>query len=408
MKSEDAAPAQVEEVIDRLQRELSEKEKEKVAALEMLVAGVAHELNNPLMSIMGYADLAEAEPDSASLRHDLRIIRKEASRACAIVRRLLDFAREEQIENKPLDLGQLVREALQIERSALEKAGVKVNAQLRSEGPWVIGDRLKLQQVFINLIQNARQELAVLDGQPRVLDIRAVESHGQVCVSVGDNGRGIPRENQALLFQPFFTTKEQGAGTGLGLAVSYGIIRKHRGDIRIDRNHRQGAVFEVSLPACQSSEKSGASEVPAPRPQVSGLPLRVLVVDDEESIRDFLSRALEYAGNSVALAADVESALTLLRPGAYDLIMCDWRMPGRPVRELYQKSVQCGAAGRWVFMSGDTSNPELSQFAEREGVALLLKPFGVEELLGILRESRAQYLPRRECAALAVPMGSEQ
>lgn len=370
----------------RLERELGEKEKEKLAAIGMLIAGVAHELNNPLTSIMGYAQLAEMKAEGSQLERDVQIIRKEAGRACGIVRHLLDFAREEKIESKPLDLRQLLRDVIEAERMAMELAGIELKFDCPAYGLWATGDRPKLQQVFVNLVQNGRQELASLEGRPRLLNIRLWEQEGQAHVHVADNGRGISEENQARIFQPFFTTKAPGTGTGLGLAVSHGIVRKHCGSIWVDRAHTKGAAFEVALPSCQpGEEKSVSSEMPA-APVGLSRRLKILVVDDEEPIRTFLTRVLEGAGASVDSAPDADTALPWLRPNAYDLILCDWRMPGLPASEFYRRGMECSAARQWVFVSGDSANEELRKFAQTENVCLLFKPCGAAEVLRLLHD----------------------
>ena len=234
---------------------------EKMAAVGQLVSGVAHEVNNPLTAILGFADLLMENtelPESA--RKDLRVILQEAQRTKQIVQNLLSFARQMPPQRKPVQLNSILRRTVQLRAYDFHSHGVTVIERLEQELPYVIGDSHQLQQVFLNILNNAWDAVRET-GRPARIEIMTAGMGNVVEVSFRDNGHGITYADR--IFDPFFTTKEVGKGTGLGLSICYGIVREHGGEILCHNNvDDEGATFIVRLPA--SSE-------PAPNGVIAGV-----------------------------------------------------------------------------------------------------------------------------------------
>jgi two-component system NtrC family sensor kinase len=231
---------------------------EKMAAVGQLVSGVAHEVNNPLTAILGFADLLmeNAEvPESA--RKDLRVILQEAQRTKQIVQNLLSFARQMPPQRKPLQLNPILRRTVQLRSYDFQSHGVEVIEHLDQELPSVVGDSHQLQQVFLNILNNA-YDAASEPGRAARIEIATTRKGNSVEISFRDNGPGISHPDR--IFDPFFTTKEVGKGTGLGLSICYGIVHEHGGEILCFNNTGgQGATFVVSLPATPETASVGAA-----------------------------------------------------------------------------------------------------------------------------------------------------
>jgi two-component system NtrC family sensor kinase len=231
---------------------------EKMAAVGQLVSGVAHEVNNPLTAILGFADLLMENtevPESA--RKDLRVILQEAQRTKQIVQNLLSFARQMPPQRKPLQLNPILRRTVQLRSYDFQSHGVEVIEHLSQELPSVIGDSHQLQQVFLNILNNAYDAVSET-GRPARIEIATTRVGNSVEISFRDNGPGISHPDR--IFDPFFTTKEVGKGTGLGLSICYGIVREHGGEILCQNNSGgQGATFVVRLPATPETASVGAA-----------------------------------------------------------------------------------------------------------------------------------------------------
>jgi two-component system NtrC family sensor kinase len=220
---------------------------EKMAAVGQLVSGVAHEVNNPLTAILGFADLLMENPElPESARKDLRVILQEAQRTKQIVQNLLSFARQMPPQRKPVQVNSILRRTLQLRAYDFASHGVEVSERFSDPLPEVVGDSHQLQQVFLNILNNAYDAVRE-SGRPARIEIETTASGGWVQVLFRDNGNGI--RNPERIFDPFFTTKEVGKGTGLGLSICYGIVREHGGEIVCYNNAgREGATFIVRLP----------------------------------------------------------------------------------------------------------------------------------------------------------------
>ena len=250
-EAQDAVAAQVaeerriREEKESLQRQLIRQE--RLAAIGVLVSGVAHELNNPLQAILGFAELLHLQDDLPdTVKHDLALIRRESARASAIIRNLQRFGRQT-TEPTPVKLSDVLASVLELRQRKIESQGIELEIEDQSEAV-VLAVFTELQQVVLNFLINAEQAVAPLEEARRRIRIRTTDGRNSARLEVEDDGDGVPVGDEAKLFQPFFTTKTVGEGTGLGLSVSYGIITSHNGEIGYRHAHSGGAIFFFELP----------------------------------------------------------------------------------------------------------------------------------------------------------------
>jgi two-component system, NtrC family, sensor kinase len=353
---------------------------EKLSAIGEFVAGVAHELNNPLTSVVGFAELLQQSEVSERHRKFLGLIVISAQRCHKIVQSLLSFARQHKPERKAVELREVAEASVAILQYQLRTSNIQVVTQFDAQLPKVLADSHQLQQVFVNLINNARQAIEAYrpSGMIRIRTERC-ERGARICFQ--DDGPGIAKENLTKVFNPFFTTKDVGKGTGLGLSLSYGIIKEHGGSIHVESTPGQGATFTIELPFAAAG--TDASTVAARAVQTfKGRGKKVLVIDDEELILDFVRESLALVECEVDVAADGETALRCLRQTHYDLALCDWKMPGMSGQQLYEEisRVDRAAAERFIFITGDIMNEKVQSFLKETGKVCLPKPLSVEEL----------------------------
>jgi two-component system NtrC family sensor kinase len=362
----------------------------------ILVSGVAHELNNPIASIIGLSTLIGRDPTlSGDLRESAGLLVDEAQRAGQIVRTFLDFVRSRPPERHPTAIAPLLETVRELQ-SYSQKSGVEWIIDVEPGLPRIAIDRSQIQQVLINLTSNAIQ--AILTDRPTGrLEIVArrgprTDGSGTVRIMVTDDGPGVAQSDRTKLFVPFFTTKAPGDGTGLGLPVSFDIVRRHGGRLRFEpAPGGRGARFIIDLPVDRASSSPAATTPghagrrPASptgrrarrQPGVATRRPRALVLDDEEAIRTFLRKTLVAAGFDAIVAADGETAVSEVGRAAIDVALVDHRMPGMSGIDAYEAAVviRPTIAGRWIFMSGDVLNPDLHAFAEAHDIPLLAKPF---------------------------------
>lgn len=370
----------------RLQHQLVQSE--KMSAIGQLIAGVAHDLNNPLASVVGFADLlAESEDVPTRLREPLRVIRDEADRAAGIVHNLLGFARQQERQRRPVSLRKVLTATLTLLRNQLMALNVEVGLELEHDLPEVTADPNQIQQVFVNLISNAAQAIASTE-RPGTVTIRGRRRDNGVAIEIIDDGPGMEAEVAGRVFEPFFTTKPEGAGTGLGLSIGQGIVKEHGGRITLVTAPHAGSTFTVELPASGIPYLETA-EHPVPEPMA---PLRVLVIDDEPHILHYMRATLEGWGHQVEQAPDGRAGLELALSRDFDVIITDLRMPRLGGREF---SAELNAKAphlvpRLVFSTGDAVRGDTLDFLEEQGRPCLHKPFSLAELRSVLTEvSRA-------------------
>jgi PAS domain S-box-containing protein len=362
---------------------------EKLSTIGEVISGVAHELNNPLSGVLGYAQLLLMRHSGSPLARDLEKINESAARCQKIVRDLLAFARGHKPERKYLGVNGILRKTLDIRRYQLNVNDVEVLCELEEDLPRTMLDYYQLQQVFLNLINNAQHAMASTGRRGR-LSVRTAQRDGKLRIEIGDNGGGMDRATLERIFDPFFTTKEQGQGTGLGLSVSYGIVREHGGTIRVESEPGRGTTFFIELPVHGSGDDAGAAEREgdageAPPARRDG---RVLVVDDEPMIVDLLLSVLDEAGYHVDTAANGEEAARKIEQRPYDVLITDVRMPRMNGMELYRRlqASRPEMQGRVLFITGDLIDERTTAFLTEIGARTLPKPIDLAELTAAVAE----------------------
>lgn len=365
---------------------------EKMASVGQLVSGVAHELNNPLTGIMGFAQLLLAREQDERTRREVETIYTEAERATKIVQNLLSFARRRHAQKELADLNTLVERVLELRNYDLRVRNIEVELELDPHLPGTMVDPDQIQQVFFNIISNAEQAMLTAHSRGR-LTVRSRMEDAVVRVTFQDDGPGILQENLRRIFDPFFTTKQAGEGTGLGLTICYGIIDEHGGRIWAESAPGQGTAFIVELPVVTGEAPSAPPE--ELEEEARAVPTRtILVVEDEESIQRLLAGLLAMDGHQVDAARNGVEALEKLADRHYDLIITDIKMPEMDGQELYRRLQERDPdlARRTVFITGDTVSTETRRFLERVSNPCLAKPFRIREV----RETVERILEERE------------
>ena len=367
---------------------------EKMSSLGQLIAGVAHELNNPLAVVVGYAQLlAKRKIDDEQLRADLLKILHESERAAKIVRDLLSFARPCEPQLQPVDLNQIVANVLAVRDAQLRASGIQLEKHLAAKLPLTKADPIQIEQVLTNLVANAIDAINTRPA-PRWLRVATAEVGLNIRVTVADSGPGIAPDIIGRIFDPFFTTKPPGKGTGLGLSISHTIIEEHKGKLWVESAPGQGAQFFIELPIvpCEAPAAAPVAAAPVPTAEPAA---RLLIVDDEPGIRDVLQAVLASNGYETDTAGNGKEALQKLDAHRYDLIFSDLHMPEMS-GEQFHAAVEARdrrLAKRIVFVTGDTVSPQTRGFLERTGNRWISKPFNisaVEDLVRtLLREARS-------------------
>jgi two-component system NtrC family sensor kinase len=380
---------------ERIEQELERQrealhQSDKLAALASLLAGVAHELNNPLAVVVGRACLLEAKFKDGPEAGQVEKLSEAAGRCARIVRNFLALARQYPPEYQQVELDQIVRDALELVAYHLRVDNVEATLDLAPDLPPLWADPHQLHQVLVNLMTNAHHAMRGLSpGRPRRLRLvsRIDPGRHRVFFEVADTGPGIPPETQSRIFEPFFTTKPPGQGTGLGLSLCQGIVESHGGAIRLRSQPGEGATFRVELPVRRSpAGEKGLRELSI-APSISGK--AILVVDDEPDVAGVLADALRVDGHEVETAENGSAALEKLRGRTYDLIMSDLRMPELDGPGLYREVERRhpDLLARMVFLTGDTLGSESRDFLTRIGARSVAKPFLIEEVRRVVWEA---------------------
>ena len=358
---------------------------EKLSALGELLAGVAHELSNPLSVVVGYSMMLRDEIDDQAYLHKVDRIAIAADRCVRIVKMFLALAREKPATLEMCAMADLLEDAIAVSCGSLEAVGGTLVSDVDIDLPHVLADPDHITQVFSNLLTNASHSVRDLgsDGQISIRAYRA-ETDRQVVVEVQDNGPGVPPDIQHRIFEPFFTTKDVGKGTGVGLAFSHRVVTAHGGTLSLDSPRDGGALFRVCLPTGSSASEVENPATPAMPGVDSGTP--IMVLDDDPSVSEVLRDVLTRAGYSVDVFDNGQSALAHCRLRPYAVIMCDMRMPDIDGEQFFQKLAQLNSdmAKRVVFLTGDTMNPAVCAFLSQCGQPCLEKPIMPAELLEVV------------------------
>jgi PAS domain S-box-containing protein len=384
--------ASLRDVTEEKQFEEQLIQTEKFAAMGQMLAGVAHELNNPLTAILGVSDLLRERAADESMRRQADLVRQQARRAADIVQSLLAFSRRAAPGRTPVQVEQLIERVLQLHGSTLNKKHIAFEFKPTPDLPPVQGDASLLLQVFLNLVINAEQAISAVRDSGKI-QITAIRLDSNVVVTFDDDGPGIPPEILSRVFDPFFTTKRPGGGTGLGLTISMAIIREHGGTIEVHSTPGPCASIKMILPVASSivftlGTTDTATHSARTRQVVPSLQGHsVLVVDDEDGIRELVSEGLAARGMAVETVSSCEEALAILAMRQFDVILCDYNLPGMNGEELFQRLSAVGSSpARFVFMTGDMLDASAIDGYRALGARAIQKPFQLSGLASVLTE----------------------
>jgi PAS domain S-box-containing protein len=389
------AARQAEAEIQRQRSALQQSE--KMAAFGSLLAGVAHELNNPLSIVIGNALLLAEEAQDLPLAERAQRVQAAAERCGRIVHSFLAMARQHKAEIRPVTLQSLIGDTLQLLAYPMRTSGVTVEQDIAPDVPAVLCDPDQMIQVLSNLLTNARHALEERR-PPRRVRLTAHADGEWAQLEVADNGPGVADDIRSRVFDPFFTTKPVGSGTGIGLAVSRGLVEAHGGSLSLAPSDDEGARFVIRLPRAQDAQHlSGSADWGGARQSLRPPARSALVVDDEPEIGALLAEMLQKLGYRVEVKASGEAAQAALMQCDYDVVLCDLRMPGLDGPALYDWMAdhRPHLCTRTAFITADTLSASSHRFLARAGRPILEKPFVPAEV----RELLAKLLPSVDAAA---------
>jgi signal transduction histidine kinase/CheY-like chemotaxis protein len=367
---------------ERLQRHLIQSE--KLASLGETIAGIAHEINNPMTSILSHAQLLTLHRGGPADEASISTIVLEAKRTADLVKNLLAFSRKESKQREVVGAYELIKQAVNLKRYQFRVNNIQLVVEPTDVPLPVLVTAQQMQQVLLNLLNNAEQAISK-NGTPGVIRIDARRLGERVFINVSDNGAGIPAHILPFIFDPFFTTKNLGEGTGLGLSIAHTLIENHGGSIYA-KSAPGSTVFTIELPLARETQPVADSKqtqpLPKPPPRQSVKRGRILVVDDETSIVDAICDFLDLQNITAEKANDGQEALALLEKGHYDAIISDIRMPGLDGPTLYEKAaaIDPDYRKRFLFMSGDLVRESTQGFVSTLDCPCLLKPFPLQVL----------------------------
>jgi len=368
---------------------------EKMAAIGRLVSGVAHELNNPLAGILGYAQLVSRCELDPSTRRMVDVILAQAERCGKIVQNFLSLAAKTEPKRIAFDLNDSIRNVIQLREYQEIVDNIVVTAELTEDLPYAWGDPHQMEQVFLNLVVNAEDAIADVQRRPGAIHIKTSVDAGRIHVTVTDNGSGIHARDMARIFDPFFTTKDKQRGTGLGLSICAGIVKDHGGELYAWSTYGTGSTFTLELPIRHQIEPEEVQPVRTSESQcLRGK--QILVIDDEIHITELIFDVLVRQGARIDLANNGLEGLEQIKKKNYDVIICDQRMPGVSGQRLYRlvESLNSELRHRFLFVTGDVVNTQTKRFFTQAGVQYIRKPFRIQELIDAIESllSRSQPL----------------
>ncbi len=353
----------------------------RLASMGELVAGITHEINNPLTSIMAFAQMLARMDISEDIKEAVETINDGAERIAGIVEKLLNFSRRNRPDKELVSINSIITSVIEMRSYEMRINNIKTTTELAADLPGTMANTGQLQQVFLNVIVNAEQAMlgAHKDGE---LSVKTERIDNNIRVSITDDGPGIAEDNIYKLFDPFFTTKDAAVGTGLGLSISSGIINEHGGKIYAESVLGKGATFIIELPivteAAQPPVTDSCRKEPA---EVAGA--KIMVVDDEPHICRALDRLLSQEKYQVEIISSARVALQKLNEAKYDLILLDIRMPDMNGIEFYNhmKEIDSSLQPKVVCISGDVASARNRAFLDETGIPCIVKPFGNDELM---------------------------
>jgi PAS domain S-box-containing protein len=360
---------------------------EKMSAVGQLIAGVAHELNNPLTAILGYAELLESEGLNDRAQDYVSKLFKQAQRTHRVVQNLLSFARQRKPQREEVDIRKVLDETLALRDYDFKINNIRVEREAPSDPVMVVADPHQIEQVFLNIINNAVD--AILEtGRSGTIKIRIFSQNGHICTQFADDGPGL--KDPKRIFDPFYTTKSVGKGTGLGLSICYGIVKEHAGDITANNAPEGGAVIEVKLPVAVTAKPEPEPVKAAARPRESAVSGRVLLVEEEEAVLEFERDVLAGAGATVVTARNSQDVKTRLLSEGFDAVIMNGKMPGEwNAKESYTwlRANCTGMEGHVLFtFATGVDQADARSFLQENNVPYLVKPFEVAELIAQTRK----------------------
>lgn len=362
----------------------------RLASVGEMAAGIAHEINNPLTAVIGFAQILMQEKIPKEIKKSLEIINNSAQRVASIVRRLLIFARQQKPQRGYVNINEMLLETIALRNYELETNNIRLTTELDPELPEIVADTGQLQQVFLNIIINAETEMRLAHSRGSL--VISTEAKGdKILIRFKDDGPGIASENLDRIFDPFFTTREVGQGTGLGLSICHGIVAEHGGHIHAESTLGQGATFIIELPVAEADNVKHLEQLPSEihnkKARKGGL-TRVLVVDDEEQVLQLINRVLLDEGYLVESVKNGDEALLRMKRRKYDLVVIDIKLPGMSGIELYQRIHDHNPANaeRVLFMTGDLLDQYTKDFLAGIKKPYIAKPFDCELLRDEIRK----------------------
>ena len=373
---------------EELERERNRAhQNEKLSALGELLAGVAHELNNPLSIVVGYALMLQDKIEDPSQKQRIERVGQAAERCAKIVKMFLAMARQSPLELVNCSVNEILEAVIDAVGPNLEASGIGLKVDLGVNIPMVEVDPDQLAQVFTNLILNAEHVLSNKTKGGRIKVITRYEKkRNEVVVKIRDNGEGIPKAIQRRIFEPFFTTKGPGIGTGVGLALSHRIVNSHNGVLSVHSVEEKGATFFVRLKAV--ADFVDLQTLPVEEQEQSGR-LSICLVDDEVGVTELMRDILEEAGHQVDVQNDPVNALAQVASKKFDIILCDMKMAGIDGREFYRRVVENDptCASNFAFVTGDTMSPQVANFLISTSVPYLEKPIVPKDLIALVAKT---------------------
>ncbi|MBI2766849.1 MAG: PAS domain-containing protein [Chloroflexi bacterium] len=365
--------SEVEREAETLAHRAQMEQAGKLAALGELIGGVAHELNNPLTAILGFAEVIANSAAGPAVAEELGIIQKEALRARNVVRDLLFMARPGVIERGDVDLREILHHAERLRRAAWAASGIAVSIDCSGvkESVWANGQQLT--QVLLNLVSNA--EIAVAGRERPAIALSATTTADEATITVADNGRGMDAQTQTRIFEPFYTTQ---GGTGLGLSLSYSMVASHNGRIEVEAHPGDGARFTVRIPL-RAEPAAQPPELAAPRA------MRFLVVDDDASVRNVCRRLITSMGHECVTSTGSRGAAEAAATGDFDVVLCDYRLSGETANDVLAAFEHTAPQliERTVLVTGATTDPGVIDLVERRKIRVLPKPYGSEDIAAL-------------------------
>jgi signal transduction histidine kinase len=375
--------------LEAIVRERTERllQSEKIATMGSLLAGVAHELNNPLAVVLWQTHLLRESAPEPAIAAGVEKIMTGAERCVRIVRNFLALARQQTPERTHVGLNGLVNDSVELLTYELRSDNVEVVLSLADDLPILWADGHQLQQVLVNMIMNAHHAVRQRPADKRMISIttRSDGALRRVHIEIIDSGPGIPAEIRGRIFEPFFTTKPVGQGTGLGLSLCRGIIEEHGGTITVESESGRGTTFEITLPV---TVRPASPDTPSETETAPTVGMKsILVVDDERDLAEILVEALGREGHRVEIAGNGADALRRLEQHRYDLVVSDTKMPVMDGVELFHEIERRfpTLSKRIIFVTGDVLDAEKRRFLESSGAPFLTKPFELGEVRRVVR-----------------------